>query len=421
LPHRPRPLLIISFTLIACLYLLYLASVIWLTIRAQTAPGPQIYTTAHILPQNDFAMFWYSGVLLFDHAAGLSPSPWMLKTFQFPMVAPGPAFHLTWMYPPPMGLLAILYSSLPLGAGYWIFRVVFLITAAALYRRAGLTWPAILLGLAGPASLHDAFAGQNGTLTGALLVTSLLLLEKSPRLAGALAGLLCIKPQIALSLPFILLRKAHRPALIAAAACFALIALATLPIEGLSAWTWFFLHARGSSTAYVARPFSQDFPAAGITTFFMARSLHASETLAWACQAITSLAAAYATARLWRRPAADPLARVAITLCLWVLLTPYGYMYDLAGFSVVMAALCLRAPNSQKPLYALLWLAAGYTGTIANLTGLITTPLIAAAGALAIWRFPPNATPRHSRESGNLLGPGAPKNGSLAMADADTK
>jgi hypothetical protein len=387
LPHRPRPLLIIAFTLIACLYLLYLASLIWLTIRVQTAPGPQIYTTAHILPQNDFAMFWYSGVLLFDHAAGLSPSTWMLKTFQFPMVVPGPPFHLTWMYPPPMGLLAILYSFLPLGAGYWIFRVAFLLIAAALYRRAGLGWAAIAMGFAGPASLHDAFAGQNGTLTGAFLVTSLMLLEKSPRLAGALAGLLCIKPQIALSLPFILLRKTHHRALIAAAACIVIIALATLPIEGIGAWTWFFLHARGASTGYVARPFSQDFPAAGITTFFMARSLHASTNLAWACQAISSLAAAYFTARIWRRPAADSQARIAITLCLWVLLTPYGYMYDLAGFSVIMAALCLRAPDSQKPLYAVLWLAAGFTGTIANITGIITTPAFAAAGALAIRYF----------------------------------
>ncbi len=403
LPHRPRPLLILTFTLIVCLYLLYLTSVIWLTIHTQNAAGPQIYSSAHYLPQNDFAMFWYSGVLLFDHTATqygfpLAPSAWMRETFRIPFLAPTPAFHLNWAYPPPMGLLAILYSFLPLGVSYWVFRVFFLAIAAWLYRRAGLSWPTIIMGEASPASLHDAFGGQNGTLTGALLVSSLLLLDRSPRLAGTLAGLICIKPQIGLALPLILLRKARWPTLFVATACVFAVAVVTLPIEGIGAWLWFFIHSRSGPASFVARPFAQQFPASGITVFFTARSLHLGIHLAWACQAFCSVIAACLIWQLWR-PGIDisSLTRVAITMCLWILMTPYGYMYDLTGFSVIMSAMCLKSQDWHKAIYALLWLAGGYTGTLANLTGIIWMPLIAAVGSIVIWLL-------NRRESDEMIG-----------------
>ncbi len=386
---KPRILLILTFAIIGLLYILYLASTVAMTIRLQTSPPPQVYSATHGLPQNDFSMFWYSGILLIIHAAGqygwrLTPSPWMLNTFQIPFTTPTPQFHLSWMYPPPMGLLSVLYAALPLGISYWVFRVIFLAAAAALYRRAHLAWPAIIIGLAGPAELHDMFGGQNGALTGALAVSSLLLIDKSPRTAGIFAGLLSIKPQIGLMLPLILFRKHRLAAVAAAIACAICLALLTLPLEGINSWTWFFLNAWRAPAHFVARPLTTQFPSSGITVFFMARTLHATTRIAWTCQAACSLTAAGLIYRLWRHPAPDNLARTAITLCLWILLTPYGYMYDLAGFSVVMAAMFINAPDRQKPLYATLWLAAGYTGTLANLTGIIWMPPIAATGAAAI-------------------------------------
>ena len=56
----------------------------------------------------------------------------------------------------------------------------------------------------------------------------------------------------------------------------------------------------------------------------------------------------------------ENLTRAALTLSFGVLIVPYGYLYDLTGYSTVMAAMFLRAPDARKPLYGLLWLAGGY-------------------------------------------------------------
>ncbi len=389
-PYRARPLIVMALAAICGLYLLFLASSAWVEFSNFTSAAPRVSSQAHMLPENDFATFWYCGKLLVFHAAGqfgwhLAPTAWMRSTFQIPFVTPTPAFHLTWMYPPPMGILAILYSLLPLAAGYWIVRGVFFAIAAFLFRRAGLGWSAIILGLAGPAELLDLIGGQNGVLTGALMAASLLLIDKNPRLAGGFAGLLCFKPQIALALPLIILAGRRRAFFLTCAASAALFSLLTLPIEGIDAWTWFFAHSWRAPADFVARPFSQGFPASGATVFFMARSLHAGTRLAWGCQAFASLIAAGLIWRLWRRKDVDALVRATLTILLWVPLTPYGYVYDLAGLSVLLAALFLRAPDAQKPVYASLLLAIGYSPTLANLTGLIWTPIIAAAGAAAIF------------------------------------
>jgi hypothetical protein len=127
------------------------------------------------------------------------------------------------------------------------------------------------------------------------------------------------------------------------------------------------------------------FPAAGVTVFFMARSLHAGVRAAWAVQAVSSCIAAFLIWRQWKRPAQDPVRRMALTLCLWILLTPYGYIYDLAGFSVGMAAMFMRAPDRQKPVFGLLWLLGGYTGTLAKLTGCVLMPIAAIAGVLLLY------------------------------------
>jgi len=68
------------------------------------------------------------------------------------------------------------------------------------------------------------------------------------------------------------------------------------------------------------------------------------------------------------------------------LLVPYGFLYDLVGFAMAMAAMCLRAPGLSKLVYAVLWLFTGYSGVIAPITGHIFMPVAAALGAVMAWR-----------------------------------
>jgi hypothetical protein len=389
--ERPRPVLIAALALIFCLYLLYLVSTVALMIHMHAATQPRVMTATQELPQSDFAMFWYSGKLLLmnfvnAHGGHAAPDAWETNTFRLSLVTPTRAFHLNWMYPPPMGFLAILYSCLPLALSFWVFRAAFLLASALLLRWAGLGWGVIIMGLASPAELHDMLGGQNGALTGGIVVAALLLIDRRPVRGGALAGLLCIKPQMGLMLPLILFRKPRLAALAACAAAVAVIALITLPIEGWQAWPWFFARSVHAPAEFVSVPLTQNFPAAGITVFFMARSLHAGTSVAWLLQAISSAVAAMLIWHKWRLPAPDPARRMAITLCLWILLTPYGYLYDLVGYSVGMAAMFASAGEREKPVFGALWLLGGYTLTVTNLTGFVLMPVAAIAGVCLLWR-----------------------------------
>ncbi|MCB5944911.1 glycosyltransferase family 87 protein [Acidocella sp. KAb 2-4] len=373
------------------LYVLF-AAISWMNYTGRLASNPsRIWDQHHLLPEAFFAMFWFSGNAALHHAAaalGIAgpPSPWLTHTLHMPISSQTPFFHLTWLYPPTMGLLALSYAALPLPISFWVWRALYFAISATLLRRAGLAWPAIILGLAGPAAMIDLVEGENGTLTGGLIASALLLADKAPKAAGLVTAMLSIKPQIGISMIFALVQPRARVMLITAAAGFGALALATLPLFGLHGWIWFLSHSPQNSSSLVASPFGRIFPEAGSTTFYMARSFGAGVRMASALQAISSLCASLALWQLWRVPGRPEIPRMAVTLALTVLLVPYGYLYDLVGFSVGMAALCLTASPSRQPLYAMLWLFAGHSATVAGLTQHIFMPVAAVLGAIIGWQ-----------------------------------
>jgi len=342
-------------------------------------------------PQTFYSMFWYSGRLLiaqFANAHGLHipPSAWALRVLGPPPVASLRPFVLGWLYPPTMGLLAMLQACLPLGASYFVWRGLYFAISGFLLRRAGLGWRVIVMGLVSPAAWLDLLGGENGTLTGGLLVSALLLFDSAPAAGGAIAGFLCIKPQLGIMLPVILVQRRFWPALAGFSACVGVLVLLSVLLEGWYGWLWFLSGARNNSTAMISASFAHYFPAIGDTVFFMARSFGGGLGQSWALQAGASAVSAWLIWRLWRDPECDRLARVAATVSLAVLLVPYGFLYDLVGFAMAMAAMCLRAPGLSKLVYAVLWLFTGYSGVIAPITGHIFMPVAAALGAVMAWR-----------------------------------
>jgi hypothetical protein len=375
---------------ITCLYLLFAASSLWMMWDMRVPGHSQVMTATQELPQADFARFWYVGKRLVmqravDFGDDMPPSSWFKAAFKIDILSPAVPPRSVWLYPPTMGILAMLFSSAPLAASFWLWRIFSLAAAGFLLRSAGLGWLPIAAGLASPAAFHDLLAGQNGTLLAGLFVSSLLYFDTKPRLGGVLAGLLCIKPQAAIGLPIILLQRARHKALRwCICTGLALTALSIL-LEGWQSWAWFFNVAEPASARILDLPF-KDLPLGGITVLMMARSLHASMTTAWALQAVSTAIATVLIWTAWARPDGDAVRRMALTVCLAALLTPYGYMYDLVGFSIAMAAMFAISPAPLKPMFALLWLSGGYTGTFERLTGFVLMPVAAAIGAWLIWR-----------------------------------
>ncbi len=311
------------------------------------------------------------------------PSPWFVKTFQINILSPS-AGKLIWLYPPTMNLLAILFAKLPLGTSFWAWRAFSGAVAGLLLRYAGLPWVVIVAGVLSPAGLHDTLGGQNGTFIGALVVSALLIMDRNPRIGGAVAGMLCIKPQAALIFPLILLQKRQKAFWSCAIIVAGMIGVSLL-VEGMKPWIWFFTVAQQVSRRILQTPFTEYFPAGGCTVFMMARSLHASLRCAWVVQACCAGGASVLVWNLWRKQNENPVAAMAATVSLAALITPYGFLYDLTGFAIGMAAMIFSAPMCLKPVFALLWLASGYILTVANLTGLLLFPMVALAGAILSW------------------------------------
>jgi len=257
--------------------------------------------------------------------------------------------------------------------------------ATVCLRRAGLGWRVILMGLASPAALLDAIGGQNGVLMAGFLVAGLLCFETRPRFGGVLAGLLCLKPQIAFVLPMILL---HRRRLTALTVCLltglVVVALSILA-EGWQSWVWYFTVAEPASARILDAPADHMLPNS-YTVLMMARSLHATLDVAWTVQLASSATAAFLIWRAWYRPTDEPIARLSLTASLALLLSPYGFGYDLVSFSIAMAAMCLRATARLRLAFALLWLAGGYAGMLANETGLVLMPIAAIVATALSWR-----------------------------------
>jgi hypothetical protein len=217
------------------------------------------------------------------------------------------------------------------------------------------------------------------------LLAALLWMEPRPRLAGALAGLLCIKPQLAFCFPVILLHPARRGALFTCAATVCLLLGLSLVAGGLEAWRFYFHVGQPVAASLLTGAFSTISPVAGTTVFIMARSLHASVAAAGMLQTVAALGCATVLLIAWRKPAPHPLGRAALTVCLAPLMTPYGYMYDLVAFSVVMAALLQSSTGWQQMGFGVLWVLPGCAVLFAGLHQIVLLPLILIAGAWLCW------------------------------------
>jgi hypothetical protein len=346
--------------------------------HAPTFPGcPDTYC--------DFSVFWLAGRLATTQgAASVYQSAHFFAAAA--RMLPHEIYGMPFMYPPPMLPLIVLISRPPLALGYYAFMAASLTAAILLLRRARLPWACIAAGLLGPAGLWCVYLGQFGILCSALLITGLALVESRPAQGGALLALLCIKPQYALLAPIILLARGNFRALAGAAITFAALLALALWSFGWTAWAAFLGAGSETIRALLQEPFMVSPARAGISVFWMARSIGASVAAAYALQCAAAALAAAFTWQLWRREAVAANTRIAITICLALLATPYGYTDDMVGYSIACALLMRRDAPVTTLLLALLWLAPAYIGHFAVTFGFLPTPLCSIAVTLIGWQ-----------------------------------
>jgi hypothetical protein len=307
----------------------------------------------------DFASFWAASRLVW---AGMPLSVYNPEAHRLAesVILPGGEYE-AFFYPPPYLLLCAPLGVLPFFCSLGAFMAATALTfagAAWLATRSG--W-AVVAAVASPAVLVNLLTGQNAMLTAAILGAGLTLMDRRPRLAGALLGLMVIKPHLALAVPVALVCSARWRVLGAAAASAAAMAVLSALVFGLDVWSAFLANAGAARDALEQGLVKFDlFQSA----FAAVREAGGSIPLSYAAQAISAAVALGVMIRANRIGASPAVERSLIVLaCL--LTTPFELHYDLVILMLPLLWLLTgwtetRFPSSGFPPWGKLVLLTGY-------------------------------------------------------------
>jgi hypothetical protein len=289
--------------------------------------------------------------------------------------------HQVWPYPPPILLLAVPLSTLPLLPGFLLYTAGTLGGLWLALRRGGLTAAACAAVLFSPAVADNALTGQNSGLTSALLFGGLMLVHRRPLLAGAILGALVIKPQLAILVPVCLVASGNWRAILAMAISASLLIVLSGVLFGLDAWVGFFIHTRPDITAMLEAPW-QALPAQQTfaSTLMAARSVGASLQVAYGLQATVTVLCTAVAWWTWRTPRVDPVLRAALTGVLAVAASPWVHTYDMIPLSIAIVALVKTESRGSSILLGFAWC---WPGAVVVLP--VPLPLSVASVACVAW------------------------------------
>ena len=307
----------------------------------------------------DFVNYWTGGKAVFD---GMLP-----EIFDFDLYHPyqerllGVAFaDHNWSYPPHMLLLVWPLGLLPYLPGLALWSAA--TTAAYLWacgagrrdRRAVV--PALLLA---PATYVCLTGGQNGLLTGALLIGGLKLTRRHPVLAGMLFGLLTVKPQLGLLLPFALLAARQWTAIASAGLTALALAGGSALLFGVDSWRAYLDLVVPLQTAIMNHGtgmFTTMMPSAymGLRLLGVAQEARTAVQLLLFGLTLAGVLWTFARSR-------DDVLKLAVLAVGTFVASPYAFNYDMTTASLAVALLALRGLRAgflpgERVVLAMTWL-----------------------------------------------------------------
>lgn len=328
----------------------------------------------------DFIGFWSAGrATLEGHLAEIYDER---VIYQYHHVAsPAVRFVAHWSGPPTFLLLLVPLAILP----FPVAALTFLAGTSAVYfyaaRKLLPDARALIFAATLPAALYHFGNVQTGLLIAGVSGLTLYWLDKRPRLAGVLVGLLAIKPHLALLWPVMLALTGRWRAFAAAAVSTILfLALGALAF-GIDTYVRFFEHLGAMQQLITNQRITT--PAYG-SLYGNLLSLHVPRAAATAAQLVSSLAALGASAWIfWKRR--DPAAQGAALCAATLLVTPYLFFYDFPLLAV--GAALLGAPRNRFEIIALVFAwCAGLSLPIGYIVAVPLCPLAAWLVLIAAFR-----------------------------------
>jgi len=302
----------------------------------------------------DFTFFWRAAqILKHGEVGGLySPSTYadsLSALFTIPLAC-------DWRYPPYFLFLLwpfTFFSSYSWAYGCWTL-INTLSFALALFWRSHLsgTWRWIVF--SAPMVLLNLFVGQAGLLVAALFIGGFRLLANYPGWAGVLLGLISLKPQFALLIPFILLALKQYKAFLTASLTFGGMMLASLITFGWESWQGFF--------AYNLSRLTQPLPGKMISLYAALQLFEVPASLAFYLQALLAMAVTAALCLRLRPMRKMPWVHLLkLIVPALYLVTPYTFVYDLCLLDAVWIVWLHHQDRQRLGAFdVLLWLALWY-------------------------------------------------------------
>ncbi|WP_259461172.1 glycosyltransferase family 87 protein [Paraburkholderia fungorum] len=317
--------------------------VVFLAIWAWASNG---FTAGDVTtPGIDFSVFWSASyAMLHGPAWQVYDYAYFQKIeaalFQLPR-----ASFLPWLYPPTFLVFIKPLALVPPVVAYFLFvgvsALLFIVATLKLSRLTasmGGSRRAGLLVAACPCVFVAAVFGQNSLLTAALAVLAVHWLARHPARAGLCIGLLAIKPQMALLLPFVLIAAHAWRALGVAALSAALFGALSVVICGVQSLHLFMLST--SLARELILEHARRYWLSSPTTFAVLREGGAPLTAAYAAEAGVALIAVAAAWHIWKTTR-DTRLRGATLAVATLLANPYVWHYELAWLGIAIA--CLTA------------------------------------------------------------------------------
>jgi hypothetical protein len=345
----------------------------------------QLFEYPGAVIKNDFAVFWTAGRLLLEGRAATAYDPEATYEAEQSMIA-GFDAELPWVYPPHYQLVVAPFAALPFFPAFLAWSLLTLaLLVVALWRLAPMPeTPWLVLGF--PLTYLVFTFGQNGYLTAALLALALYFLGRRQDLAaGVMLGLLTIKPQLGVLVPFALIAAARWQAIVSATATFAILVVGSGLLLGWELWPLFFETMQWAS----GRLEAGILPWKHLSSVFTAARIAGLPTaMAYAMHGAVVLAVIVSLCLIWRRDEdGTPFALKGALLASGSLLAaPYLFSYDLMFTAVALVLLAWdglrRGWLAGEPLVlTLLWF---YPFAAAALT-LVTMVPLTVLGSIALY------------------------------------
>ncbi|WP_417666629.1 glycosyltransferase family 87 protein [Roseibium sp.] len=330
---------------------------------------------------NDFLSFWMAANNAVHGDPGLAYRTMEFADTQTEFVPNG---FYAFFYPPTYLLLLLPFGVMTSVTAFLSFQAVGLAGIAWAGKKIAGHWHGALLCVALPTTFNGIFHGQNALWMAALLGSALYCLsERKEVWAGILIGLMTIKPQLGVLIPFALLAGGYWWTFISASVTVVALAAVSFLVFGADTWVAFWEQSTVARSVLTGGDVDLH---KFVSVYGGLRLIGAGPTLAYGLQALVGAGMLVLVIHVWRQQVALE-AKAIVLIGAGLLATPFILSYDLAVIAIALAfAVKLKGEGRLKPGAMSLGAASVAFACIARILSEVSSiPTGPLSGILLLW------------------------------------